>query len=308
MSIDINGMNSDYVKYFSLEEYVDKIKLIDKLLFHLEDTGRDFDEYMKKLSYYEDEEIINYWIRTVHQELKANHYIENSNFNTELLKEKGILFDTLNINHKRIHTLHNFVMESDDENYKSTYAYRKTPVNVSRLNWDGSEDIFWRGANPEDVQKFMNDFIKIYKQSKLSLLYSNPFLAGSLMSLLFNRIHPYTDGNGRTSRIIYSLKFTEQINKNYQTKFMLSPLNISNRILANKHTYVDRINQIAFNLEDDTNKAINDWFDFILTMVDEQLYYSKNRLEHLIDESQKDMCESPQMLKKIKQMKVSRIK
>ena len=114
----------------------------------------------------------------------------------------------------------------------------------------------------------MNDFISIYKQNKIALIYSNPFLRAAITSLLFNRIHPYTDGNGRTSRIIYNLKFTEQVNKIYRTKLMLSPLNISNRILANKLTYVNRINQIPFNLTDDTNKAINKWFDFILIMAD----------------------------------------
>lgn len=198
-------------------------------------------------------------------------------------------------------------MTSSDESFVPTNGYRKTPVKISRITSTG-EDIFWRGANPEDVYKFMTDFISIYKQNKISLLYSNPFLVASLMSLLFNRIHPYTDGNGRTSRIIYNLKFTEQINKNYQIKLMLSPLNISNRILANKYTYVNRINRIAFNLKDDTNEAINDWFDFILTMADEQLNYSKTRLTELIDRSCRQENASPEILRRVKQMKISRIK
>lgn len=116
---------------------------------------------------------------------------------------------------------------------------------------------FGGGANPEDVNRFMADFIKVYRQNKMSLVYSNPFLNSALMSLIFNRIHPYTDGNGRISRIIYNLKFTEKINKNYQTRLMLCPLNISNRILVNKKTYVDRIDHIAFDLETDNNEALN---------------------------------------------------
>lgn len=307
MPINEYGMNSDYIKYFSLEEYVERIKLLDKLLFHLDETCKDFDEYMKLISYYADEEIINYWIQTAHQELRANQDIENSKFNEEILQEKGVFFDKLSISHKRIHDLHNFVMTSSDESFVPTNGYRKTPVKISRITSTG-EDIFWRGANPEDVYKFMTDFISIYKQNKISLLYSNPFLVAALMSLLFNRIHPYTDGNGRTSRIIYNLKFTEQINKNYQIKLMLSPLNISNRILANKYTYVNRINRIAFNLKDDTNEAINDWFDFILTMADEQLNYSKARLTELIDRSCRQENASPEILRRVKQMKISRIK
>jgi len=307
MSVDELGMNLDYVSYFSLEEYIEKISLLDNLLYHLEDTNKEFDKYMALLSTYDDEDIINYWITSAQQEYRANQDIERTKFNTEILKEKGVFFDKLSISHKRIHDLHDFVMLSSDDTYIPNKNYRKTPVNISRYTENG-EDIFWRGANPEDVNKFMTDFINIYKQNKISLIYSNPFLRAALTSLLFNRIHPYTDGNGRTSRVIYNLKFTEQMNKIYQTKLMLNPLNISNRILVNKITYVNRINHIAFNLKEDTNEAINKWFDFILTMADEQLYYSKDRLTHLIEDSQKNETSRQEILKRSKQMKLSKLK
>lgn len=308
MPINELGMNSDYVKYFSLEEYISRIKLTDNLLYHLESTSASFDEYIKLLSTYDDEEIINYFIWTVHQELRANQGLENSKLNENALSNTGMFFTSLNITHKLIHELHNFIMKSSNEPYDETFTYRKTPVNISYYNSDGTEEIFWRGANPEDVQKFMNDYISIYKQNKVSLLYSNPFINAALMSLLFNRIHPYTDGNGRTSRLIYNLKFTEQINKLYQTKLMLSPLNISNRILVNKPTYINRIDHISFNLTDPTNIALNKWFDFILTMVDEQLYYSKHKLEYLITSSNDNRLSDASILKKIKQMRLSKLK
>ena len=89
---------------------------------------------------------------------------------------------------------------------------------------------------------------------------------------------------------------------------MLNPLNISNRILINKLTYVKYINRIAFNLKEDSNKAINDWLDFILTMADEQLYFSKDRLTHLIESSQRNNTSDPDILKRVKQMKMSKLK
>lgn len=307
MPINELGMNDDYVSYFSLEEYIDRIKLTDSLLFHLEDTSKDFDEYIKLLSNYDDDEIINYWIDTAHQELRASQHLEHANLNESILREKGIAFDSLNITHKRIHDIHNFIMASGEEPYTETNNYRKTPVKISRYKDDGTEEIFWRGANPEDVLKFMNDYIKAYKQNKISLLYSNPFINAALMSLLFNRIHPYTDGNGRTSRVIYNLKFTEQINKLYQTKLVLCPLNLSNRILVNKYSYVNTIDHIAFNLTDDTNIAINNWFDFILTMADEQLFYSEPRLERLVT-ANKNMMSDSGLSQSAKKMRLSRLK
>ena len=89
---------------------------------------------------------------------------------------------------------------------------------------------------------------------------------------------------------------------------MLSPLNISNRILANKYTYVNRINRIAFNLEYDSNEAINNFFDFILTMADEQLNFSKAKLTDLIDQRYYQDVEKPEILRRVKQMKISKIK
>ncbi|MBQ8192510.1 MAG: Fic family protein [Bacilli bacterium] len=277
MPINEEGMNLDYVSYFPLEEYVNKIKLSSYLLEHLENTNREFDSYMKTLANYDQEYIINYWIYLLYKELDYNQKIENQKINEISLVDKDLFFDTLNINHKRIHTLHNFVTEGEMD---PTFEYRKTPVQVSRINLDKTEDIFWRGANPEDVLKFMGDFIKIYKQGATSLIFSNPFLVSALMHLLFVRIHPYTDGNGRTSRIIHNIKFTEAINKLYGTRLKLSPLNLSQSISLNKITYVKRINNIYFDLEHDTNDSINKWFDFILDMADEQIYHSSEKIKH----------------------------
>ena len=115
MPINEFGMNEDYVSYFDLEEYVSKIKLLPRLLEHLESTNCDFDDYMKKLSSYDEEYIINYWIYLLYQELKSNQRIENHNFTITSLVDKSVFFDTLNITHKRIHELHNFVVEKEIE-------------------------------------------------------------------------------------------------------------------------------------------------------------------------------------------------
>ena len=78
--------------------------------------------------------------------------------------------------------------------------------------------------------------------------------------------------------MIHNIKFTEMVNKLYGTRLKLSPLNLSKSILINKRTYVNRLNNIYFDLEHDSNEDINKWFNFILDMADEQLYFSENRL------------------------------
>lgn len=308
MPIDFRGMNSDYIKYFNLEEYIDRIKLQSYVLKHLESTNADFDEYMEELSKYDQNYIINYWIDSMYQELAYNQIIENTKFDMGSLANRSVFFDTLNITHKRIHDLHNFVIEKDIEQglLEPTADYRKVPVNVSRFLEDGTEEIFWRGVNPEDVKKFMDDFIKVYKQGGTKLLFSNPFLASALMHLLFIRIHPYTDGNGRTARVIHNIKFTEMINKLYGTRLKLSPLNLSGSILVNKITYVKRLDNIYFDVEHDTNQNINKWFDFILDMADERIFVARNKLDiidtvHIKKEEEYPQIKSDMRLSKIKQ-------
>lgn len=274
----INGMNDDYVEYFSLEEYISRIKLLPRILEHLEETNKNFDKYINSLSKYDEDYIINYWIYLLYIELMSNQKIESLKNNEAELADKQIFFDTLGINHKRIHSLHNFVTEGE---LPPTNTYRNVEATVSRKNPDKSVNIFWRGANPEDVNRFMSDFINIYNQGGTSLIYSNPFLASSIIHLLFLRIHPYGDGNGRTSRVIHNIKFTQMINKLYGTRLKLSPLNISESILINKITYVKRIDNIYFDLKHDSNEEINAWFNFILDMVDEQLYKATTKLEKI---------------------------
>lgn len=297
----VNGMNSDYIDYFSLFDYVNKIKLSSMVLAHLEDTNKEFDNYMHTLAMYDEEYIVNYWIYLLYEELTYSKRIENLSFDVRKLTDKGLFFDTLTISHKRIHMLHNFITDGE---MIPTNEYRNSEVKVSRINNDSSEDIFWRGAKAEDVNNFMDDFIKVFKHNGTSLLFSNPFLASSLIHLLFLRIHPYTDGNGRTSRIIHNIKFTEMVNKLYGTNLKLSPLNLSGSILLNKITYVKRIDNIYFDLSHDNNDSINAWFNFILDMADEQLYMASNRIPNI----DKEFIIDNDTSKKVKAMKLSKIK
>ena len=100
-------------------------------------------------------------------------------------------------------------------------GYRTSEVRVSAINDDGTEKIFWYGVEPEDVQKFMDAFLKIYSAKSMSIIDTNPIVKSAIIHLLFLRIHPYKDGNGRTSRILHSKKFTESINHVYGRKLKL---------------------------------------------------------------------------------------
>jgi hypothetical protein len=59
----------------------------------------------------------------------SNQKIESLIQDEKKLGDKRIFFDTLGINHKRIHNLHNFITEGEME---PTYTYRSTEATVGR--------------------------------------------------------------------------------------------------------------------------------------------------------------------------------
>ena len=308
MPINFEGMNDDYITFFNLMEYVERISILPNLRAHLNDTNNEFHEFMKKVASIDNENAINYLLFSLYQELSSSQKIENQKFDVYTLADKSPCFDTLSISHKRIHELHNFVTakEISEGKLEETFAYRSVPVNVSRITEEKGEEIFYRGANPEDVYKFMSEFIKVYKQIASIEELNNPFLASALMHLLFVRIHPYIDGNGRTARVIHNMKFTEMINKQYGTRLKLSPLNLSSSILVNKITYVKRLNNIYFDNVHDTNESINRWFDFVLDMADERLFVARKQLDMLGFFALKKIADDEHI--NVKSMRLSRIK
>ena len=129
----IDGMNDDYIEYFPLEEYINKIKLLPKVLEHLEETNKEFDSYMNKLSKYDEEYIINYWIYLLYIELMSNQKIESLIQDEKKLGDKRIFFDTLGINHKRIHNLHNFITEEKWNQLTPIEVLRQLSVEKTRM-------------------------------------------------------------------------------------------------------------------------------------------------------------------------------
>lgn len=280
-------------KFFDLLEYVDQIKLTDDVLFHLADINATFEEYLKTLgryTSYDDTSVLLYWFDNTQKELVSSGEIERHKFafsNKELLSG-DLFFDSLSINHKRIKDIHKFVCEHSATNKDILIGeYRKESAWHGNVLPNGEKVIDWYGAAPEDIEKFIKSYIEFYKKNSIKEVYSNPFLKAALAHLLLLRIHPFGDGNSRTSRIIHNLSFTSSINKLYGTNLKISPLNISKNIHVNQITYAKRVNNVPFSIEKFDNEAINRWLDFILNMYDEQLYYQQNRIPKLVADFEK---------------------
>ena len=268
--------NLERVKYFDLNDYINKISLDENLLWHMEDTNEAFDKYLKELSNYSPYAVLYFLISSFRDEMVSSNKIENHLIDPLEITEKNMFIEGSAMSHKRIKDLHSFALKLDESEYRSGDAWVGYQEN-------GENYIYWYGVEAEDVKKFMDSFIDIYRNRSLSSIYSNPFIKSSLLHLLFVRIHPFGDGNGRTARLIHNIKFTDIVNKACNVNFMISPLHLSKSILNNQEMYARILNSIYFDLEHDNSEAINRWFEYMLNMYDEQLNYMSYLLRQRSD-------------------------
>ena len=87
-----HGRNEEFISYFPIEEYVNKIKLKKYVLQHMEETNRQFDSYMQRLKQVENYSMIFYWLDSLVKELKFSQRIENK-YDYESLNDDKMLIN-----------------------------------------------------------------------------------------------------------------------------------------------------------------------------------------------------------------------
>lgn len=307
--VNKDWINPEVVKYFDLEEFVNKIILNRKILELLSETDNMFEDYIKHLSkiYENDLDSLVYdWLdQGIREQLYSNE-IENHRIYFNDMANNDLFFEKLSISHERIKRIHRFVCEKGTTHTSIIGDYRKDRATVgTKIN--DEYIVYWNGAEADDIKKFMDCFIKVYKTNSVKEIYNNPFLKASLAHLLFVRIHPFGDGNGRTTRIIQNISFTNGINRIYGTKLKLSPLNISQNITVTKYNYVDILNRIHFNLDYDNNELINEWFQYMLYRYQDQIYYQQSRFNKIDKELERYLQKNSPITKTANEMKIKKL-
>jgi Fic family protein len=279
-------INDDRVEFFEISDFIDKIKLNNKVLSHVEYTSDEFEKYLEQLAYfseYDNYKMMYYWLDAATSELRQSIEVESNSFGNKELLEHDLFFDKMSISKERIRNIHKFVCASSKVNTDNPGEFRKKDIDVG-ADYPEGHQVFWYPPEKEDVIKFVDSYLKFYKTNSIRELYSNPFIKSSLAHLMLVRIQPFDDGNRRTARIIQNLAFTSGINKVYGTNLKLSPLNISTNINMYRTQYMDRIHRIKFDINSDNSDAVNAFLDFILNMYDEQLYFQMENMPKLLKE------------------------
>ena len=129
--------------------------------------------------------------KTIREHFEAINHREAIYFVEELVKKQEPLSEW------QIKSIHQLILKNIDDNNAGTY--RKTNVIIS-----GADHI------PPDavhVDSKMRNFIKWYQNEAQSL---HPVERAGRVHADFVKIHPFTDGNGRTSRLLMNLELMKE--------------------------------------------------------------------------------------------------
>lgn len=155
---------------------------------------------------------------------------------------------------KQILTLHKLVMK-DLLPAQKIGSFRPADIYiVDQIN--GKEIVQYTGPDAGDLQQLVNSFLKwIVVQKNMALLH--PVLLSGLIHYIFVSIHPFSDGNGRTTRLL-----TQQYLKSENYDFN-SSLSLETYYLAHRSKYYEALSR-GKTFEDRMFADITPFLEFFL--------------------------------------------
>ncbi|MCU0328371.1 MAG: Fic family protein [Chitinophagales bacterium] len=124
--------------------------------------------------------------KSLREHLEAINHKEAIDFMTDIVKHNEPF------NERNLLQIHSIILKSIDK--ENAGIYRKVPVLIS-----GSTHT---PPQPYLVAKLMEDYFIFYEENKESL---HPVILSAEMHERLVTIHPFIDGNGRTSRLVMNL-------------------------------------------------------------------------------------------------------
>lgn len=298
-----NITNGEFM--LTINEFIKNITITDEVKNHLNNTMNDLEKYLSILTSYSLEAQYQFLYDYLVKETIDSIRLERQLYSSERLKmlNDGFLIDG-KINHEKIKCINKWMRANDkilsdtefeklkkEKNKMMTYIEYKNLMDYN-LSGNYRKDIIWIGdesgieyalhipPRPELIQNYMDDFIKYYNDDKLDNDLNNPIIKAALIHIIFIKIHPFANGNGRTVRILMNNYLKRALNKQYDLNVIFPPINLSKSFDLSRLSYFQKQNDIKYDNFTDNNIAFNKWFDYVLVCVDEQLYFLNNRLEH----------------------------
>lgn len=287
-----------------IEQFLKDFSLNDNTREMLNDIWKQIDLYIHRLEEYPKEAQ-----KVFLKDYLIKENINSSNLECELYSDEVLklydkkFFVEKYLDKDRVQQINKTVRKRDEIlNFEKFEIIRKEKnkdityeeyVQNEKRNLDGNyrNEIVWIGGKegmeyafhippkPEEIEEYMQDFFDFFNTSHNGYL-QDPIVKAALLHVIFIKIHPFANGNGRTARILLNYYLSCSIRKMYNLDSKYTLLNLSKSFDLTRTTYFEKQNNIIFKEGVDNSEAINSWIKYNIIAIEEQLYYLNNRLNY----------------------------
>lgn len=286
-----------------IDNFLKNIKLDERTKDSLNNVWYEIELYLNRLQSYSEDA----------QKIFLKDYLIKENINSSKLEcelySKEIIelyednfFATRNISDNKLKIINKSIRTNDKildfEEYEKIRKERQKDITYEqyleseKYNLLGNyrKEIIWIGGKegieyahhipprPEELEEYVKDFVDYYNNDNISEL-SDPIVKAALVHAIFIKIHPFSNGNGRTARILLNGSLRFGINEKYGLNLKYPPINLSKSFDLSRMSYFNKQNDIIFKEDVDNTKQINAWIRYNIIAIEEQLFYLNSRLD-----------------------------
>jgi len=114
-------------------------------------------------------------------------------------------YEAIDLTENHIRQLHRDLLAFSEKDEHHRGSYKTLPNNVSAFDAEGREiGVVFETATPFDTPGRMSELVA-WTRSAVEERSLHPLLAIAVFSVVFLEMHPFQDGNGRTSRVLTTL-------------------------------------------------------------------------------------------------------
>ncbi len=289
----------------SINKFLENIKIYDSTKERLSEVWNELNKYISKISCYSQDTQNIFLEDYLIKEIVASDNIENELYSSSIIElYNNGFFRNNEINPKFLKNLNKAVRVKDriltedefekikkEKNKDMTYSeylkntksdlegnFRNEIVWIGNVN-EGIENAFHVPPKPDEIPDYINDFIEFYNNDSDNEELKDPIVKAALIHVIFIKIHPFANGNGRVARLLLNQYLTNKINQENNTSNQYPYINLSKSFDLSRISYFKKQNDIIFKENVDNNDAINNWIKYNIIAIEEQLYFLNNRLD-----------------------------
>jgi len=265
------------------------ILLTDDIKYSFEDVLDKYKTYLDKLEKLELRKQKLYLAFIKNREIIATHETEQQEsfmlgLYSSMQKENSIdvtkaMFQKGNITKDDVKEIHSHIIKGSLDDKIENYEYRSDNDKwVGTFNYKGERIVHYIPPNYEMIDPYLNIILNYLNEKNIDDtrdILLRPFVVHALIAYL----QPFGNGNTRLGRAVQHGKIWQMTNEVYNHKFEDPTLYLSDRYLATRGDYRNRIKNLA-NYKDDTRW--NSWFMYNLYMIDEKLTFLDTQLNQYI--------------------------